>query len=564
MASVGSNVVVNIEANASQFDVGMHRAKKATKEFETQTKKTNGTLRMMRGGFGQVGHQIQDVAVQLQMGQNAMLVFGQQGSQIASLFGPRGAMIGAVLAVGAAISMALMPRLFGATEAMKEVQQETESLIDKFDKLNGAAKQLALTKAREKIDDFKHAIKESNKEIEFQQMKLRHLAFTTNISEKQVLKIIKAIEEEAAKIQIANQSIDDLTEKTDGVTASFQKQEDRLKKQIATYGLHGHALRAAGYEEEALAGTIKKAEAEKLKALSKTLQQKEIKATSDAQILAMEKEIATYGMSARAIRDYEIRQQAQRGEIELTAAMQLIAHNAELARLDEKVKKEKEAEAAIKKAQVKAQQEAQKALNEKEMAAKNFAEGFATSFTNAITTAETFSEAMKGVAKSVVDSLLQMIVQKQIADAIFNIIPASLGGGRSTQTATATATATASTGSALTNLTNQAFGSTVTSPFTTMQPRANGGLVTKGRPYMVGERGHELFVPNESGNIIPNNKLDGGSVTINQTINISTGVQQTVRAEIANLMPKIADATKNAVAESRMRGGSFSKSLVGG
>ena len=562
MASVGSNVVVNIKADASQFDVGMHRAKKATKDFETQTKKTHGQLRLIRGGFGQVGHQIQDVAVQLQMGQNAMLVFGQQGSQIASLFGPGGAMIGAILAVGAALSMALMPRLFGATQAAKDLKTEMKNLANNFDTLTAAQQALVRTQVGRQISDNVALMRKQQRELN--ELTSITLSFNEIFFPKDADEKKQRIEELRASIDVLKKQNIKLNESIDDTTTAFQKQEDRLKKQIATYGLHGHALRAAGYEEEALAGTIKKAEAEKLKALSKTLQEKEIKATSDAQILAMEKEIATYGMSARAIRDYEIRQQAQRGEIELTAAMQLIAHNAELARLDEKVKKEKEAEAAIKKAQVKAQQEAQKALNEKEMAAKNFAEGFATSFTNAITTAETFSEAMKGVAKSVVDSLLQMIVQKQIADAIFNIIPASLGGGGGTQTATATATATASTGSALTNLTGQAFGSTVTSPFTSIQPRANGGLVTKGRPYMVGERGHELFVPNESGNIIPNNKLDGGSVTINQTINISTGVQQTVRAEIANLMPKIADATKNAVAESRMRGGSFSKSLVGG
>ena len=37
----------------------------------------------------------------------------------------------------------------------------------------------------------------------------------------------------------------------------------------------------------------------------------------------------------------------------------------------------------------------------------------------------------------------------------------------------------------------------------------------------------------------------------------------TVRAEIATLMPQIAQATKAAVADARMRGGNFSKSMVG-
>jgi len=55
----------------------------------------------------------------------------------------------------------------------------------------------------------------------------------------------------------------------------------------------------------------------------------------------------------------------------------------------------------------------------------------------------------------------------------------------------------------------------------------------------------------------------GGSVTVNQTINISTGVAQTVRAEVANLMPQIANVAKSAVADARQRGGNYSQALIG-
>jgi len=44
--------------------------------------------------------------------------------------------------------------------------------------------------------------------------------------------------------------------------------------------------------------------------------------------------------------------------------------------------------------------------------------------------------------------------------------------------------------------------------------KASGGYVASGRPYMVGEQGSELFIPGQSGNIMPNNKL-GGSININ-------------------------------------------------
>lgn len=102
-------------------------AQLATSEMREQgvvaanTSKTG--LRIMRGGFGQLGHQVQDIAVQLQMGQNAMLVFGQQGSQIASLFGQNGALIGALLAVGAAVGTSLAPALFKTRDHLEELEE---------------------------------------------------------------------------------------------------------------------------------------------------------------------------------------------------------------------------------------------------------------------------------------------------------------------------------------------------------------------------------------------------------------------------------------------------------
>ena len=45
--------------------------------------------------------------------------------------------------------------------------------------------------------------------------------------------------------------------------------------------------------------------------------------------------------------------------------------------------------------------------------------------------------------------------------------------------------------------------------------RATGGTVTGGSPYIVGERGPELFMPGRSGSIIPNNAMGGANVTVN-------------------------------------------------
>ena len=62
--------------------------------------------------------------------------------------------------------------------------------------------------------------------------------------------------------------------------------------------------------------------------------------------------------------------------------------------------------------------------------------------------------------------------------------------------------------------------------------RANGGSVTAGTPYVVGERGAELFVPNRSGTIVPNNALGGRGSVINVTVNGAIDPEGTARTII--------------------------------
>ena len=52
-------------------------------------------------------------------------------------------------------------------------------------------------------------------------------------------------------------------------------------------------------------------------------------------------------------------------------------------------------------------------------------------------------------------------------------------------------------------------------PPTLISQRAVGGAVGAGRPYLVGERGPELFVPGAQGNIVPNNAMGSTSVVVN-------------------------------------------------
>ena len=75
-----------------------------------------------------------------------------------------------------------------------------------------------------------------------------------------------------------------------------------------------------------------------------------------------------------------------------------------------------------------------------------------------------------------------------------------------------------------------------------------------------------ILHPNET--VIDHTKSGGakpvqkeGDIIVNQTINVTTGVQQTVRAEIENLMPVISEQAKTAVANAKMRGGAYARMM---
>ena len=66
--------------------------------------------------------------------------------------------------------------------------------------------------------------------------------------------------------------------------------------------------------------------------------------------------------------------------------------------------------------------------------------------------------------------------------------------------------------------------------------RASGGPVTGGNAYIVGEKGQEVFVPNNSGTIIPNDALGGGGGNLIININGGTFLDPNVAKEIGDMI----------------------------
>jgi hypothetical protein len=114
-------------------------------------------------------------------------------------------------------------------------------------------------------------------------------------------------------------------------------------------------------------------------------------------------------------------------------------------------------------------------------------------FKGMITGATSWKDAMKGIIASVIDELWKLFVVQQIVGFVSKTIggifnPAGAAGGAATGTDW-------TAGMRSLNLPT---------------PKAIGGSVGKNQPYMVGERGPELFIPGGSGTIIPNRNLGGG------------------------------------------------------
>ena len=71
------------------------------------------------------------------------------------------------------------------------------------------------------------------------------------------------------------------------------------------------------------------------------------------------------------------------------------------------------------------------------------------------------------------------------------------------------------------------------------QYREKGGPISAGKPYIVGERGPELIVPNQASNVVPNDQLGGGNFTINISANDTAGFDQLLMKRRGTIMSLI-------------------------
>lgn len=138
-------VYIEIEADVAKLLTGQQQANKALDNIGDNAQKTSGQFKKLdtqlnatskvmssglKGGVQQAGYQIQDFIVQVQGGQSALVAFSQQGSQLAGAFGPGGAIVGALIALGTVVAGTLISSLNGGKSAMDALKDAAERMND--------------------------------------------------------------------------------------------------------------------------------------------------------------------------------------------------------------------------------------------------------------------------------------------------------------------------------------------------------------------------------------------------------------------------------------------------
>lgn len=163
--------------------------------------------------------------------------------------------------------------------------------------------------------------------------------------------------------------------------------------------------------------------------------------------------------------------------------------------------------------------------------ADTIADSFGKALTSVVDGTKSVKDAFKDMARAIIADLYQMYVVKQITGFISDTVFGAIGGGAK-------------------------------------PPKlASGGMMSPNTPYLVGERGPELVMPNRQSTVmnadLTAKALGGGeSVNVTQVFNINGNGDEYIMGKIAQAAPRIADATKKSILDERRRGGVY-KSVFG-
>ena len=564
----------------------------------------------------QAGYQVGDFAVQVQSGTNVAVAFGQQMSQLLGFFGAGGALAGA----GIAIATAFVAPLMRAKEEVESLQETTQKAIDEIDK---KLRQTRLGVSPEEIgfiDRLSAAQSEYETALDnykdIQELVMANPEYTEQDIADALFDDLEAMKAARKAADDAKTAYDDFLSKrtqlmsgadisafggigdprysAEGIAESEQRAKAR-EQAVADYRRSLDQAMANEYEQ--MQERLKQVRLQNAKDEQKALEdQAQAELRLYEQNLAYEKQMAldAYAELGDAAEDLgkrlgisfaeaiEIIKQAKaEATVGLDAfggagsfkysgptrfdpnkgkkkgagvtptdvvgdMLKQVQHQRKLLELTEDQRRGEEIrfellqqlghlnddriEKLIKESEV--LYRATQAEERRQEQIDRFSGHIENAFMAMVDGSQSVENAFKSLMRNIILDIYQQMVAQRAASTIMSFLPFANGGAFSGG-----------------KVTPFASGGVVSRP--TLFPMANGAG-------LMGEAGPEAIMPLKRGK---DGKLgvEGGGTTIVQNINVSTGVQQTVRTEITSLMPQIADAAKGAVVDAKRRGGSYGR-----
>jgi major membrane immunogen (membrane-anchored lipoprotein) len=506
--------------------------------------------------FQNTANQLGDIAVQASMGSNMFRVLGMQLPQIAGGFALLGGSLGVVapiLGVIAAIGFPILATMtsFGksagdAAEELNKVKAALDDLqgydklleaqlVAPIDKAHERAQQLidilrrkAFEEARgglikslsELLQPFQDKADKFNRSLERTQENLNKIRNQSSFEDRSL--------EEVRLINLKLDQIEELTHKI--------RTNEQIIKQVTD------AFRDSGSAQD-LADNLLKArlniakivpEAELFENAFDEIMQSSglteliLARTRDTQI-----RITKETKEEAAARDRIVKRNRENFQVEASVAVQE-QKIAELRAAFAKKQQELNKQEPLKKTRTQIKQLAPEIKNLK-TAVDMIGSSFERSFMSAVTGTASVKDAFRSMAANIIAELFRIFVVKQITGFITNLATSAFVGAPQGPTLS---------GAPLPAYEGGGY---------TGSGSRTGGLDGRGG-FMAMLHPNETVIDHTRGN-------SGGEVVVNQTINVTTGVQQTVRNEIQTLLPQIAEASKAAVLDARRRGGSFANAF---
>jgi hypothetical protein len=584
-----------VTGNINQAKSAMYKyqfaIKDATEEQLRFTTASGKGMRRVEVLAQQAGYQIGDLAVQIQGGTNAAVALGQQGSQLLGFFGPYGALAGAALAIGTGL---IAPFIRAGKEVetfAEEAQQALQDVKDKIDELEtgrnsilrGYDEETARLRVlgREQADALQAKIDTANA----QGLAAGDAELYSKREKEALRETFDAINANLAKRKEYSDELEKLTKteeqkKAEGKISPEEKAQRRLNKS-----------RWAAFQAQMAAAKKRQEEENKIKAIfeeqSRILgdqialeaMRKQFGSESfviqrlqnDIALDNYEVELRRQGLSEKMIASLVEQKSVALGlkqeMIEMAALAQTTLNFAPTQELASRLRKyagrgtvsdkdpvfgtgSREGKSIYSKAGNKAIKETIDLTRELTEAQKQQVEiadtvsgAFGDMFMNMVDGTMSAKDAFRAMASDIIRELYRIMVVEQMVQSL----KAGIMG--------AFAPAPSQGRSYAPPIAPRGVDSLDGGGYTGSGPRS-GGLDGKGG-FMAMLHPRETVVDHTKGQ-----GVGGEVINVTQNINVSTGVQQTVRAEIKQLMPQIANSAKSAVLDAKRRGGAYGRGFA--